>query len=593
MCILTWNGKFESRGDAEKVTRHGAKRKPPPIITPRKPPDASPAPASSECPTLTTSACSRYKRGPDESQHRKDPLPCAMDTSRLAFLLLLLAAAAAPLASAQLSSGFYKSSCPDAEKTIQAVVERKFKEDPGTAPSLLRLLFHDCFANGCDGSILIDPMSNSASEKEAGSNISVTGYDIIDEIKEELEKQCKETVSCADIVAVAARDAVKLTGGPDYDVQTGRRDSVESNREDADNMPSPDIPIPKLTTEFTDRGFTPEEMLLLLAGGHTIGTCKCFFIEMDTAPIDPDYKKNITSTCDGPKGAKAAVPLDHVTPNAFDGTYFANVMAKQMPLTFDRLLGVDSKTEPLLKSLEGKSKDFSPMFAKAMVKLSALKVLTGKDGEVRKTCTEPNNPKPSEDGPSVIRISSLQPDGGLAQPGAAVGQPGAMAQPGAAVAQPGAMPEPGAAAVAQPRKVGGHQGNVEVPQPNLPGGLPGGVQVPATTVPPQEPAGAVPGGVQVPVIPPQEPAGKAPGGVQVPVPTVPPQEPAGGLGTANPVAPGNVNANAGQGAVNPAASLEDNKAIRNAETNKVLGDEPGSKLPGAAEERKPKLRGGQ
>ena len=67
-----------------------------------------------------------------------------MDTCRL---LLLLAIASTPLASAQLSPEFYKASCPDAEKIVTAVIEKKLKEDPGTAAGLLRLLFHDCFAN--------------------------------------------------------------------------------------------------------------------------------------------------------------------------------------------------------------------------------------------------------------------------------------------------------------------------------------------------------------------------------------------------------------------------------------------------------------
>lgn len=66
---------------------------------------------------------------------------------RLVFLLLLAAVASAPLASAQLSADFYKASCPDAEKIIFGVVEKRFKADPGTAAGLLRLVFHDCFAN--------------------------------------------------------------------------------------------------------------------------------------------------------------------------------------------------------------------------------------------------------------------------------------------------------------------------------------------------------------------------------------------------------------------------------------------------------------
>lgn len=69
-----------------------------------------------------------------------------MDACRLVLVLGLLAAAA-PLAAADLAPDFYKESCPDAEKIVAGVIEKKMKDDPGTAAGLLRLLFHDCFAN--------------------------------------------------------------------------------------------------------------------------------------------------------------------------------------------------------------------------------------------------------------------------------------------------------------------------------------------------------------------------------------------------------------------------------------------------------------
>jgi peroxidase len=294
---------------------------------------------------------------------------------------------------------------------------------------------------GCDASILIDPLSNQASEKEAGPNISVKGYDIIDEIKTELEKKCPEVVSCADILAVSARDAVKMTGGPAYKVPTGRRDSLVSNREDADNLPGPDIPVPKLLGDFSKKGFDIEETVALLAGGHTIGSCKCFFIETDAAPIDPDYKKNISTACDGANRDKGSVPLDMITPDVFDGNYFGLALAKKMPLTVDRLMGIDPGTEPVLKTLSADSESFVPIFAKAMEKISVLQVITGKDGEIRKSCGEFNNPQASSGEASVIRVSSISPDQmlGTSGPGAARskvvngGEAATIATPGAEV----------------------------------------------------------------------------------------------------------------------------------------------------------------
>lgn len=64
---------------------------------------------------------------------------------------------------------------------------------------------------GCDGSILLDDTSSFTGEKTAGPNSgSVRGYNVIDDIKSEVEDACPGVVSCADIVAIAARDSVVL-----------------------------------------------------------------------------------------------------------------------------------------------------------------------------------------------------------------------------------------------------------------------------------------------------------------------------------------------------------------------------------------------
>ncbi|RZC65933.1 hypothetical protein C5167_009623 [Papaver somniferum] len=77
--------------------------------------------------------------------------------------------------------------------------------------SLLRLHFHDCFVNGCDGSILLDDASNFTGEQNANPNQnSVRGFNVIDDIKTAVEKVCPGVVSCADILTMAARKSVVL-----------------------------------------------------------------------------------------------------------------------------------------------------------------------------------------------------------------------------------------------------------------------------------------------------------------------------------------------------------------------------------------------
>ncbi len=62
---------------------------------------------------------------------------------------------------------------------------------------------------GCDGSLLLDDTANFIGEKTAKANIgSLRGYEVIDEIKAQLEIECPHTVSCADILALVARDSI-------------------------------------------------------------------------------------------------------------------------------------------------------------------------------------------------------------------------------------------------------------------------------------------------------------------------------------------------------------------------------------------------
>lgn len=66
------------------------------------------------------------------------------------------------------------------------------------------------FLKGCDASVLLDSKGKSKAEKDGAPNISLHAFYVIDNAKKELEKLCPSVVSCADILAVAARDAVAL-----------------------------------------------------------------------------------------------------------------------------------------------------------------------------------------------------------------------------------------------------------------------------------------------------------------------------------------------------------------------------------------------
>lgn len=64
---------------------------------------------------------------------------------------------------------------------------------------------------GCDGSILLDDTSSFTGEKRAAPNVnSARGFEVVDSIKSAVESVCPGVVSCADILALTARDSVKI-----------------------------------------------------------------------------------------------------------------------------------------------------------------------------------------------------------------------------------------------------------------------------------------------------------------------------------------------------------------------------------------------
>ena len=63
---------------------------------------------------------------------------------------------------------------------------------------------------GCDGSVLLNSTSSNQAEKAAIPNQFLIGYQVIDAVKSAVEKICPGVVSCADIVALVARDAITL-----------------------------------------------------------------------------------------------------------------------------------------------------------------------------------------------------------------------------------------------------------------------------------------------------------------------------------------------------------------------------------------------
>ncbi|XP_010558694.1 PREDICTED: peroxidase 57-like [Tarenaya hassleriana] len=308
------------------------------------------------------------------------------------FSFLVLSFLIFPIAFAQLRIGFYSRSCPQAETIVRDLVRQRFGRDRTITAALLRMHFHDCFVRGCDASLLIDTTSTRTSEKSAGPNFSVRGFDLIDQIKTQLEAQCPSTVSCADIVTLATRDSVALAGGPSYTVPTGRRDGLVSSPLDV-NLPGPTISVDGAIGFFKSKRMNSFDAVALL-GAHTVGVGHCSLFQdrltnfqgtgRPDPSMDPVLAARLRSTCAGPNDPTTA--LDQGTPLVFDNMFFKQIRRKRGVLQLDQRLATAGATRGLVALFEANNAFFKRQFVKSIVKMGTIEVLTGQSGEIRKNC---------------------------------------------------------------------------------------------------------------------------------------------------------------------------------------------------------------
>ncbi|KAL6971370.1 peroxidase [Sarracenia purpurea var. burkii] len=295
-----------------------------------------------------------------------------------------------------LRKNFYEKSCPPAEEIVKNIIWKHVATNASLPAKFLRMHFHDCFVRGCDGSVLIDSTANNIAEKDAIPNLSLAGFDIIDEIKTQLEKTCPAKVSCADIVALAARDSFKESK---WEVLTGRRDGTISLASEAlTNLPSPFFNFNSLQQSFASKSLSVRD-LVVLSGAHTIGVGHCAFFSNrlynftgkgDEDPsLNPTYAAFLKTQCKSLSDTTTTVPMDPGSSLNFDNHYFAILKLKEGLFQSDAALLTSNDASNVIDDLLD-SKKFFDEFACSIKKLGAVGVLTGASGEIRKKCSVVN-----------------------------------------------------------------------------------------------------------------------------------------------------------------------------------------------------------
>ncbi|KAG0477323.1 hypothetical protein HPP92_014164 [Vanilla planifolia] len=300
--------------------------------------------------------------------------------------LCLLSPPASTSASSPLRRNYYADVCPNVEDIVRAAVEAKFKETVVTIPGTLRLFAHDCFVQGCDASIMISSTAENKAERDHPDNLSLAGdgFDTVVRAKAAVDAvpQCRNKVSCADILVMATRDVIYLANGPRYPVELGRLDGLSSTAASVDGkIPLQTFDLDQLNSLFGNLGLSQQDMIAL-SGAHTIGFSHCSFFAnrirnfSQSEPIDPTmnrkYAAALQAACPPDVDPGVVIPLDPTTPITFDNNFYVALQNGMGLLTSDQTLFTDQRSRPTVNSWAANPQKFYQKFVLAMTRWAGL-----------------------------------------------------------------------------------------------------------------------------------------------------------------------------------------------------------------------------
>ncbi|GAQ79679.1 peroxidase [Klebsormidium nitens] len=233
----------------------------------------------------------------------------------------------------------------------------------------LRLIFHDCAAGGCNGSIM------RTEEHNGTANEFLTGFDEVRMVKAAIDTSCNVSISLADTIIAGGVEGVKETGGPDITayVRFGRRDT--DDRDDPNKLPLPFVSTDELVRVFAPLGLNVED-LVALSGAHTIGkaTCKNIVARLGTDPTaDPAFLFSLLPRCTAL--ATQQLDLDAKTPEVFDKYYFQGLKEKKAMLQTDQELYESEATHPYVLEYVANQTMFFRRFQASLLRLSMVGIM--------------------------------------------------------------------------------------------------------------------------------------------------------------------------------------------------------------------------
>ncbi|KAH1159943.1 hypothetical protein GYH30_031633 [Glycine max] len=197
-------------------------------------------------------------------------------------------------------------------------------------------------------------MEGMTSENLVGPNMnSLRGFEVIDKIKYLLEEECPITVSCADILAMVAHHVVELVNTA---LSQGFSDNFKQQGLDIEDLREYDA------KEEYDYGY-------------------------DHYKQYPSFRRILQSICPIEGRDNKFAPLDFQTPKRFDNHYFINILEGKGLLDSNNVLinhDLDGKITEQMWAYASNEKLLFASFAKSMIKMGNINVLTGNEGEIRR-----------------------------------------------------------------------------------------------------------------------------------------------------------------------------------------------------------------
>ncbi|TVU20955.1 hypothetical protein EJB05_30561, partial [Eragrostis curvula] len=163
---------------------------------------------------------------------------------------------------------------------------------------------------GCDASLLLQG-KNSEQNAGVSNHLHAGALRLIESVRAEAHRQCGPTVSCADITALGAREAVAATGGPAYAVNLGQLDSLAPASPD-EWFDLPGAWDPNYTTLLASysRWKLNGVHVVALSGAHTIGSSACLGFYDRFRRWDTNFDRQIGEECERRKKILCRSPVN-------------------------------------------------------------------------------------------------------------------------------------------------------------------------------------------------------------------------------------------------------------------------------------------